>query len=120
MTENRSPSEVAAAIAEDVRTLNYQTRAGASELENPSDLYDVVAELRMAAQRMPQLFGQMATWLTMQHEAGRVGHANGADTGEYVRAVVDALGRASEDAATLTAALESAHDASGYLTGEAV
>lgn len=120
MTETRSPSEVAAAIAEDVRSLNYQTRAGVSELKYPSDIYDVVGELRTAAQRLPQLFGQMAMWLTAEHEAGRVAHANGADTGEYVRAVADALSRAGTDAVLLTEALESAHDASGYLTGEAV
>ena len=115
MTETRTPAEVAGAIAEDARTLNYLTRAGAVALEYPSDLYDVLGELRTAAQRLPQLFGQMAAWLAGEHEAGRVAHANGADTGEYVEAVTGALGRAGTDAETLAAALGSAHDASSGL-----
>ena len=115
MTEQRSPSEVAGAIAEDVRTLNYQTRAGAVELRYPSDLYDVIGELRTAAHRLPQLFGQMAVWLAGEHKAGRVVHANGADTSEYVEAVTEALGRAGADTEMLAAALGSAHDASSGL-----
>ena len=119
MTETRSPSEVAGAIAEDVRTLVYLTGAGGSvEFEYPNDLYGVFGELRTAAQRLPQLFGQMARWLGDEYAAGRVGHVSGGAAGEYVQAVTEALGRASLDAETLTAALESAHDASSGLTGE--
>lgn len=118
MTETRSPADVAGAIAEDVRTLNYQTGAGGSvEFEYPSDLNRVLSELMTAAQRLPQLFGQMATWLAGEYAAGRVGHDSRRDAGEYVEAVTGALSRASLDAETLAAALSSAHDASGGLTG---
>jgi len=37
------------------------------------------------------------------------------DPGEYVAAVVDALGRASEDATTLSASFDTAHEMSGGL-----
>jgi hypothetical protein len=93
-------------------------QGGSVELEYPSDLNSVIGELRIAAQRQPQLFGQMALWLDAEYAAGHVGHDSRSDAGEYVRGVVDALGRASIDAETLTAALDSAHDASSGLTGE--
>jgi hypothetical protein len=116
MSESRSPAEIADEIAELVRRLNYQTGAGESvELEYPGDLYSVVASLKIAAQRLPQLFGQMGRWLADEHRAGRVAHDRGRDPGEYVQAVVDALGRASEDATTLSASLDTAHEMSGGL-----
>lgn len=60
MAENRTPAEVADEIAEAVRTLNYMTGDGGSvELEYPADLAQVLVNLKIA-DRMPQLFGQMA------------------------------------------------------------
>jgi hypothetical protein len=116
MPESLSPAEVAEAIAGLVRTLNYQTGAGGSvELEYPADLYSVVANLEIAAERLPQLLDQMARWLTAEHDAGRVAHDQGADVDEYVSAVVDALGRAREDAVTLGASLGTAHEMSAGL-----
>jgi hypothetical protein len=116
MSESRSPAEIADEIAALVRTLNYQTGAGESlELEYPGDLYSVVASLKIAAQRLPQLFDQMGRWLADEHRAGRVAHDRGGDAGEYVEAVVDALGRASQDATTLSASLDTAHEMSAGL-----
>jgi hypothetical protein len=117
MADTSSPAEVAEAIADAVRTLNYQTGAGGSvELEHPSDLYDVVGSLAVAAERLPQLFDQMARWITAEQQAGRVGHDQDQDPGEYVNAVTDALRRASDDAVTLRAALDNAHQAASGLT----
>jgi hypothetical protein len=111
-----TPAEVADAIADAVRTLNYKTGAsGAVELEYPSDLYDVLGSLGVAAGRLPQLFGQLAKWLREQQATGQVAHDSGGDVGEYVEAVADALERASTDAVTLGAALDSAHEASSGL-----
>jgi len=113
---DRTPAQVADEIAEAVRTLNYQTGAGRQvELEYPGDLYSVVANLKIAAQRLPQLFDQMGRWLTSEHAAGRVAHDRGRDAGEYVQAVADALQRASQDAETLSASLDTAHEMSGGL-----
>jgi len=115
MAENRTPAEVADEIAEAVRTLNYMTGAGGSvELEYPADLAQVLVNLKIA-DRMPQLFGQMASWITAEHDAGRVAHDQAADVGDYVAAVTDALQRASDDAVALGAALYSAHEASSSL-----
>lgn len=116
MPESRTPVQVADEIAEAVRTLNYMTGAGRSvELEYPGDLYSVVAELKIAAQRMPQLFDQMGRWLAAEHRAGRVAHDRGQDPSEYVDAVADALRRAGEDATTLAASLDTAHEMSSGL-----
>ena len=69
MSESRPPAEIADEIAALVRTLNYQTGAGESvELEYPGDLYSVVASLKIAAQRLPQLFEQMGRWLARSTE----------------------------------------------------
>lgn len=59
------PREAAAAIAEAVGTLNYQTGVGSGPvaLEFPADLYDVTAGLKIAADRLPQLFCQTSRWL---------------------------------------------------------
>ena len=113
----RTPREVADAIAEDVRTLNYLTGAGSEPvaLDYPADLYEVVAGLKIAAQRLPQLLGQMGAWLQDEHASGRVAHDAGQDPGQYVAAVADALQRASDDAVALAAALDSAHEACGSL-----
>ena len=50
-----------------------------------------------------------------EHRAGRIAHDRGGDAGEYVEAVVDALGRASGDATTLSASLDTAHEMSAGL-----
>lgn len=71
--------------------------------------------LKIAAQRLPQLFDQMARWITAENDAGRVAHDQAADASEYVSAVAEALQRASDDAVTLAAALDSAHEASSGL-----
>jgi hypothetical protein len=123
MTDTHSPAEVADAIAEGVRKLNYLTaavRTPEAELQFPSDLYNVIGSLQVAAHRLPQAFRQMASWLIDQHAAGRVGHDSGGDVGEYVTAVVEALQRASDDAVTLGAALDSAHEGSSGLKAIAV
>jgi hypothetical protein len=82
-------------------------------------MYSVVANLKLAAQRLPQLFDQMGRWLAAEYAAGRIAHDRGGDPGEYVAAVVDALGRASEDATTLSASLDTAHEMSGGLQASA-
>jgi hypothetical protein len=116
VADTKSPAEVADSIADAVRSLNYMTGAGgAVELEYPGDLYSVVANLKIAAQRLPQLFGQLAKWISDEYGAGRVAHDSGGDAREYVEAVADALARASTDAVTLAAALDSAHEASAGL-----
>jgi hypothetical protein len=109
--------EYASSAAECIRSLTYATlpHEGAPGLEYPGDVYEIVASLKVAVQRMPQLFGQLSLWLGKQNAAGRVGHDSGQEAGEHVTAVRDALDYAATCAGTLGRALDQAHNASAGL-----
>ena len=103
--------------AEAIRALNYATlpREGAPGLEYPGDVYEIVASLKTAVQRMPQLFGQLSLWLGQQHAVGKVAHDSGQDAAEYVREVRYWLDTAETCAGELAGALGNAHNASAGL-----
>ena len=119
MTDTTTAREVADQAAEAIRALSYLTLPadGAPGLEYPSDVYDVVANLKIAAQRMPQLFGQLSDWLSREYEADRVGHDSGQDPVRWLIEVNDALAAAAAAARRLEDALGRAHNASSGLTG---
>ena len=114
------PREVADAIAEAVRTLNYLTGVGSGPvaLEYPADLYDVIAGLKIAADRLPQLFCQTSLWLEQQAASGLVAHDTGANPSGYIADLAQALMLATCAAAELSEHLGSAHSAcSGLKAG---
>jgi hypothetical protein len=119
MTDTTTAREVADQAAEAIRSLNYLTLPAddAPGLEFPSDVYNIVANVKVAAQRMPQLFGQLSGWLAREHEAGQVGHDSGQDPERWLIQVSDALAEASTAARSLEDALNRAHNASAGLTG---
>lgn len=119
MSDSRTPAVIADEIAERVRELNHVTR-GHDALEYPGDLYSVVADLKLMADRLPQAFDQMGRWLAAEHRAGRVAHDQGRDVSEYVGAVIEALQRAGEDATTLSASLDTAHEMSAGLKASGI
>jgi hypothetical protein len=96
--------------AEAIRTINHATiRTGGFE---PSDVYDIVTELAVLTQRLPQAFGQLVRIVEHLHANGRVGFDPGslfasdaADGVIELRAVFD---RASERADEVRYALEDA------------
>jgi hypothetical protein len=53
MADDRTAADIADEIAERVRELNHLTRDHEA-LEYPADLYSVVANLKLAARRLPQ------------------------------------------------------------------
>ena len=78
----------ASLAAEAIRYLNYATGSHrAAGLEYPADAYSVAADLKLAAERMPQLFGQLDQWLYDEALAGRLAMDDGSP-------VYDALARA--------------------------
>jgi hypothetical protein len=87
--------QVAAALAEAVRILNYATMPSAFEeaasagLAEPSDVDAVVQELAIMASRLPQLFGQLARWLGEQDSADRLEVSHGRFAGKPWRAVAE-------------------------------
>ena len=110
----------AVAVAEGIGALHRLTLGPGDELGGPDDVADVLASLVLAVSRMPRLFGQLAAFLEVEHVQGAIGPGGPADVGEVrVRAVSEALYRASLDAETMAAALDAAQRASAELAAAA-
>jgi len=73
-----SPAALARTAAEAVRSLNHATLGG-DGLEQPSDAYEVLGELSLAASRIPQLLGQVGRWLAAALAAAQLGCDDGTD-----------------------------------------
>jgi hypothetical protein len=102
------PRVLADQAAESIRALNHLTPEG---LEYPGDLYDVIASLKLAAQRLPQLLGQLSAWLEHEHAASRIAHDTGQTPEPYVQGVTGSLAQAGADSSALADALNAAHNA---------
>lgn len=92
--------------AEAIRFLNYATGSHSpAALTFPSTAYLLAADLSRAAERMPQLFDQIARWLDDQLADGMLGTDSGAPADDAVttarRHLTDAAIRASMLAADL-------------------
>ena len=93
--------------AEAVRFLNYATGSHSpAGMEFPSTAYLITADLSIAAERMPQLFGQIGRWLAEQLAAGLLGADDDTPPADAVAAahrhLADAAIRASMLAADLS------------------
>ncbi len=106
----------ASAVAEAIAALHHLTLGPDDELADPDDVRDVMASLSLAMSRMPQLLGQLAAFLEIEHVKGTVAHGQGSDAGECVRMVSEGLHRAGLDAEAMAAALDAAHEACAELT----
>jgi hypothetical protein len=96
--------EVLEAFAECVRVANHQTaRRGA--LMDTSEAAEAIRRITEAAQRLPQLLGQIAGWLAAEHEFGRIRVPEGLHAGRPGEAVA-AAGSALDDAAAIARSLE--------------
>jgi hypothetical protein len=62
----------ASAIAEGVRYLNYATRPGQGGLKDPADAERLLADLVIAAERLPQLLGQVTVFLKARAATGEL------------------------------------------------
>jgi hypothetical protein len=102
------------AAAESVRAANHQTLGGNGTpgLEFPSDVYDAIGNLKVLAERMPQLLHQLSLWLGEQNAAGKVGHDSRDDPGPFVARVRDALDTAELLSGDLAGALRAAQNES--------
>jgi hypothetical protein len=107
--------QAARGVADGISALNQLTLGPGDELESPSDVADVVASLSLAMSLMPQLLGQLAAFLEVEHVKKVLAGGQKAGTRERVRAVSDALHRAGLDAEAMAAALDTAHGACAQL-----
>ena len=102
--------EVAEAFSQAVRVLNHLTLARES-LEYPSEADSLLRYLSAAAAGLPQLLGQVTSWLHAEVCAGRVEMASGSRfpdaglAGDVVRLKLEA---AAADAGRLQKALDAA------------
>ena len=111
-----SLSRAASGVADGVGMLCRLTLGPEDQLRGPADVTDVIRSLSLAMSLMPQLLGQLAAFLEVEHVKGAV--APGTDAGKQVRAVSDALNRAGVDAETMAAALNTARQACAQLGRE--
>ena len=69
---------LARTASEAVRSLNHATLGGAG-LAQPSDAYELIGELSLAASGLPQLLAQVGRWLASALASGQLGCDDGTD-----------------------------------------
>ena len=98
MTDPRQATALAQAAADAIRGLNHAAGDG---LGQPSDAYDVLGSLSLAASRLGQALAQVARFLDLALADGRLGH----DLGEDPCFAVESAGLFLDDARLSAAAL---------------
>lgn len=111
VTDPKAPSELADAAAEAVRALNHATQSTRPGWEYPSDAYDVVGDLLTMTHRLPQLLEQVDAHIRRLAGGDHIRSDRGGNGADEVAAALDGLARASEDAVTMAAALDTVHGA---------
>ena len=111
-----SPAALARTAAEAVRCLNHATLGG-DGLEQPSDACEVLGELSLAASRIPQLLGQVGTWLAAALAAGRPGCDDGTEPAVAVSGAWLFISGARASAAALARDLECAQQQLAAVNG---
>jgi hypothetical protein len=105
---------LARAAAEAVRGLNH---AAGSGLGQPSDAYDVLGSLSLAASRLGQALAQVARFLDLALADGRLGHDLGEDPCFAVETAGLFLGDARLSAAALAGHLGAAQQQLAHVNG---
>lgn len=107
---------LARTAAEAVRGLNHATRHE-DGLSQPSDAYDVLGALSLAASRLGQALAQVARYLDRALAHGRLGHDLGEDPCLAVEAAGLSLSGARLSAAALAGDLSAAQQQLALLNG---
>ncbi|WP_143082636.1 hypothetical protein [Nonomuraea wenchangensis] len=111
--------EVAQAVAEGMRVLNYATREGADGLESPADVASVAGEIRAAAERLDQLTRQLGEFLARHQAEGELRVTHGPYEGHPEQAVAAAqssLDQALEAAKHLAHAWRAVHNTTSAIS----
>jgi len=99
--------EIATQAVEAVRALS-QLMADAGELAGPDEAREVVGRLALMGRQLPQLCEQLARFLVVQHEDGRIQRGTGGDPDGVLAEVSEALSAAGRAADMMAAALAEA------------
>ena len=108
---------LARTAAEAIRGLNHAT-LGAGGLGQPADAYAVLGELSLAASMLPQLLGQVGTWLATALAAGRLGCDDGTDPACAVSGAWLFISDARASATTLAGNLSHAQQQLAAVNGQ--
>jgi hypothetical protein len=107
-----SAAELTAEAAELIRAAGLGTREGGRPgLLHPADAAEVVGALAGLTGHLPELLDQLATFLSSEQAAGRIGPAGGGTEFDAIRAARDAreqLYEAGRTAALLAASVSAA------------
>jgi hypothetical protein len=107
---------LARTAAEAVRALNHLTLGG-DGLGQPAEAYEVLGELSRTASRLPQLLGQLGTWLASALAGGRLGCDDGSDPAGPVSGAWLFLSGARGSAAALAESLGQAQQQLAAVNG---
>ncbi|MEO3750150.1 hypothetical protein [Streptomyces sp. B6B3] len=117
MTKRTAP-QLAEQAAEAIRALNHATRATPNAcLRYPGDVYATFGELVAMAGRLPQAIGQLALFIDVLQDEGRLRHDSGnpsrlgIELASFEQSTADAF-RAAQ---LLRRALDGAHQALGRI-----
>ena len=116
MTDAPGTLALARTAAGAVRSLNHAT-LGVGGLAQPADAYEVLGELSLAASRLPQLLGQVGTWLAAALAGGRLGCDDGTDPAGAVSGAWLFISDARGSAAALARGLEQAQQQLAAING---
>jgi hypothetical protein len=114
VTDSRQAAALARAAADAIRGLNHAAGGG---LGQPSDAYDVLGSLSLAASRLGQALAQVARFLDLALADGRLGHDLGEDPCFAVESAGLFLGDARLSAAALAGHLGAAQQQLARLNG---
>lgn len=114
LASTMTPREVAGQAAHAISVLSELTTSG-GELTSPLDVRDIVSSLELIGTSMPQLCEQLARFLVVQHEDGRLKHDSDLDLDDTVTEVIEALAAAGQAADMMTAAFTEARSKSVVL-----
>ncbi|MER7488737.1 hypothetical protein ABTY20_23090 [Streptomyces sp. NPDC126497] len=117
-TEPRTPDQLADAAAEAVRALAHATLSRpAAGWQYPDEARNVVANLAILAERLPQALGQVESFIGAHEDAGRLRSEHGPDDlAQRLLAFHGAVAGAIRHARALEAALGRAHQSLGAVS----
>jgi hypothetical protein len=116
--DERSLMQWAELAEQAVRVVTGRTRPAVTELTDPADAAEVIADLAALTAMLPQLLDQLARWLLDQQHAGRLRvdfFVPQSEVCQAVHAAVGALAHAGECSRRAGHALDSAHQHAAHL-----
>ncbi len=117
-TATRTLGQWAEQAEQAIRALNHHTRPATAALTDPADAAEMIATLASLSGMLPQLLGQLTSWLLTEHHERRLRTdtlAPQPDVGQAVQATAAALTHAAECLRQAGSVLDTAHQHAAHL-----